>query len=62
MWKVNNYYRQAKRKKKKRQGDRDDAQEITAFWEYIFYRISLNQTFFSKGRRGKDINTFLWMR
>ena len=25
-----------KEKKKKEQGDRDDAQEITAFWKYIF--------------------------
>ena len=31
---------------KKKQGDRDDAQEITAFWKYIFNRKSLSSKFF----------------
>ena len=33
------------------QGDRGDAQEITAFWKNIFQRKSLIQKNISKGRR-----------
>ena len=50
-------------KQYKIQGDRDDAQEINAFWKYY---ITLNenhcQTNISKGRRGKALILFSWMR
>ena len=40
-----------------KQGDRDDAQEITTFLNYIFYRNSLSKNI-PKGRCGKGFNTF----
>ena len=40
----------------KKQGDRDDAQEIT---ENIYFIENHCQTNISKGRRGKDFITFI---
>jgi len=49
---------------KNQQGDRDEAQEITASWKYIiFHRKALNQANIAKGRRGKDFiysYVFMW--
>ena len=37
-----------KTKQNKNQGDRDDAQEFTAFWNYTFYRNSLSNKYFER--------------
>ena len=42
-----------------RQGDRDNAPEITAFWKKLYIIENHYQTNISKGRRGKGFNTFM---
>ena len=45
------------KKMKKKQGDRDDAQEINAFWKYILKKINY-QANISKLERGKGFIPF----